>query len=728
MNLANISDRELRALFQKTQQHIDEISRACGTDVPPQCNIIEHGGEFNRGVFIRGEVHVDLPSRPIEKNIKDQEPVILFFPLGAAFDLQVYSGRTDFPVLPHAMRWKKDGLAELCLFRTSLSDWLAGKSFEDIMYRIRHWMADAAAGLLIKSDDPYEPLWVPMNGNIVEMDIDAAKRKPASWQSTAHLHKAGGNHYYRIGEKGGAVSAKIFYCSKIQIEPWSIMPQFVSDVEAMFSSVGFDICSEIQSANSKPDLSRFFLVLGVKRSKEVLGRENSDEWIAFLFQRRKSKKGVLVGARKKDKCKGLTDDDIWEVKCVPVRSVFTPQLAQRTSGWNHKTTQVMHVAIIGAGALGSKVSMNLARSGLTNLTIIDNDIMMPHNLARHDLDGDAIGHAKADKLEKRINSMYFGKAIASSFCKDVLIHQRELCEKLASCKLVIDLSASKSVQSVLSNLRRERKIPCPIITAFLGDSGKLTFLFIDGKNSNFTADVLEAELISKHKELSCVQQWLGSSEDILQAGGGCRLMTTIVPDSLITHSAGWISHNIASLLNSNPSWPDQGAIGILEVTQQDQLLSTSSKWFRVDLPQWFSSEGWKICLPKRIQDWIGLKCNKAGTNETCGVFLGIMDRWAKIVFITNAWDGPDDSTGSSAECKRGRKKLRRKLKDNLRESGYVEWYAGEWHSHPNGSILASRTDIRTSKEIASRLKEFGIPAVLLITNGSDVGAHAFTST
>jgi proteasome lid subunit RPN8/RPN11 len=724
MNLADISNHQLRDLFRKAHQHIVEISRACGSGISPQYQIIEHGGEFDCGVLVRIVIHVDIPSRPVVKNIKTQEPVILYFPLGADFDLQVYSNRRDFPRLPHVMRRGKSGLAELCLFRTSLADWLAGKSFEDIIYRIRQWMGDAATGLLIKPDDPYEPLWVPMNGSIVEIDIDAAKCKQIPWQAMAYECKAEGRRYYRINEKGGTFPAKTFYCGNVQTEPWSVMPRLISDVKEIFDLAGFNISPEIVSANSKPDLSRFLLILGVKRPKEILGRENSDEWIAFLFERRKTKKGALIGASKKDK--NLKDDDIWEIRCIPVRSVFTQQLAQKTSGWDRKTNNDTQIAVLGAGALGSKVIMNLARSGLTNILIIDKDIMMPHNLARHELDNDALGHAKAERLERRINAMYSGKTIASSFCKDVLVYQNEFCEKLKPCKLLVDLSASKSVQSVLSNLRRESMISCPIVSAFLADSGRLTFLFIDGKSRDLTADVLEAELISKHIELSCVKQWLNSGEDILQAGGGCSLMTTIVPDTLITHSAGWISHNIANLLTTENSWPDEGKIGILEMTQQNKLLSTSSKWIHVQSPKWFTSQEWKICLPKHIEDWMKQKCDEVNGNETCGIFLGVIDRWSNIVFATNAWEGPDDSAGNTIECRRGRKKLRRRLKDNLRNSGYMEWYAGEWHSHPKSSTLASSMDIRTSKEIASRLKEFGIPAILLITNGSDVSAYAFT--
>ena len=40
---------------------------------------------------------------------------------------------------------------------------------------------------------------------------------------------------------------------------------------------------------------------------------------------------------------------------------------------------------IGAGALGSLVLTNLARSGYGRLTVVDDDVLHPHNLARHTL-------------------------------------------------------------------------------------------------------------------------------------------------------------------------------------------------------------------------------------------------------------------------------------------------------------------------------------------------------
>ncbi|MFC1783187.1 ThiF family adenylyltransferase [Planctomycetota bacterium] len=380
MNLSNISNKELKTLCKQAQQHINEINRATGTGIPPKYSIIEHGGEFDCGVVIRIEVQVELPSRPIENNINSQEPILLYFPLGAEFSLEVYSGRKDFPHLPHVMRRGKKGLAELCLFRTSLADWLAGRTFEAIVYRIRKWLEDASAGLLIKPDDPYEPLWVPMVGNIVEMDIDAIREENIPWIASAKEYKADGRHYFRVFERGGNIPVRVFYNPDEQIERWAVYPISISDIEEMFNSAGFNLTSDFRSVNEQSGLSQFILILGVKRPKEILGRENSDEWISFLFTRKKTRKGALIGARKKDR-KNLTNEDIWMFKCLPVRSILTKKLAIDTSGWKSDVNNDQLIGIIGAGALGSKVIMNLARSGMANILIIDKDIVRSQKLA-----------------------------------------------------------------------------------------------------------------------------------------------------------------------------------------------------------------------------------------------------------------------------------------------------------------------------------------------------------
>ena len=85
------------------------------------------------------------------------------------------------------------------------------------------------------------------------------------------------------------------------------------------------------------------------------------------------------------------------IEFIPLVEDMTPRSGTRSSGVGSKL-----VVVIGAGSLGSKVAASLARSGVKRFLLIDDDVLMPENLARHDLDWSTVGEHKVDGLSKRI--------------------------------------------------------------------------------------------------------------------------------------------------------------------------------------------------------------------------------------------------------------------------------------------------------------------------------------
>jgi molybdopterin/thiamine biosynthesis adenylyltransferase len=59
-----------------------------------------------------------------------------------------------------------------------------------------------------------------------------------------------------------------------------------------------------------------------------------------------------------------------------------------------------HVVVIGVGSLGSGVARSLVKAGVGRLTLIDVDILRWENIARHELGGAQVGHAKAYALRE----------------------------------------------------------------------------------------------------------------------------------------------------------------------------------------------------------------------------------------------------------------------------------------------------------------------------------------
>lgn len=60
------------------------------------------------------------------------------------------------------------------------------------------------------------------------------------------------------------------------------------------------------------------------------------------------------------------------------------------------------VAIFGCGSVGSLVALELARSGVGNFALIDNDVLEYHNICRHQCGVSDVGEYKVDAVRKRI--------------------------------------------------------------------------------------------------------------------------------------------------------------------------------------------------------------------------------------------------------------------------------------------------------------------------------------
>lgn len=67
-------------------------------------------------------------------------------------------------------------------------------------------------------------------------------------------------------------------------------------------------------------------------------------------------------------------------------------------GGSHNNLTHKKISIIGCGSVGSEISMMLAKSGIGELTLIDNDILTQDNIFRHRLGGSSLNYLPNDRL------------------------------------------------------------------------------------------------------------------------------------------------------------------------------------------------------------------------------------------------------------------------------------------------------------------------------------------
>jgi hypothetical protein len=133
------------------------------------------------------------------------------------------------------------------------------------------------------------------------------------------------------------------------------------------------------------------------------------------------------------------------------------------------------VGIVGCGSLGSKIAASLARSGVRDFVLVDDDIMKPGNLLRHELDGTSLGVHKADGLKARL------KALAPSVkvkARRVALGGQEssgntasVLDQLAACDLVVDATADPQAFNFVASVARNALRPMVWAEVYAGGAG-----------------------------------------------------------------------------------------------------------------------------------------------------------------------------------------------------------------------------------------------------------------
>lgn len=161
-------------------------------------------------------------------------------------------------------------------------------------------------------------------------------------------------------------------------------------------------------------------------------------------------------------------------KVFPYRTIDLGTEPSRLSS-AHSTLKTKKVGILGAGSLGSKIAVTLARSGVRSFVLVDDDILKPENFVRHELDIRALGAHKVDGLEERV------KAVAPKVnvkVRRVLLGGQEssattssVLDDLASCDLVIEATADPQAFNFAAAAARSANRPMLWTEVYAGGIG-----------------------------------------------------------------------------------------------------------------------------------------------------------------------------------------------------------------------------------------------------------------
>lgn len=679
--------------------------------------------ESENGLFILLNININLPSDGPITDIRDTEEILLYlsskYPYKAPY---VLPNRLNFPYdcLPHLNPNLIDDVfidsPYLCLHRGNTNEWFINIEIFEFMHRVQKWFEDAAIGELVK-DDGFEPMlrleglsYFEYDYDNICMRIQNASEKCVLDFMPAFLGDVDKDikytEYLHVKETITKVETPSIPCGLIYNKNQSINDKYLGrNIQVLDDLIDFIDKNLIQRLirkwnnyhpNSK-NLDIFVIVYGIKRPQNLIGLNNNIEFINILIVLNEYKDKVNISGNEKIHLYGHVNR-------------FSSNLAANLSN----TRELMHnsTMIIGNGAVGSKVSMSLARMGLGKQTIIDNDLILPHNFIRHSLTPDSIKifGSKAIAQANVINYMY-EEGIAKAQSKNLI----ELtADEFKKENYIIDCTASNVALRFLeeANLGKSRLIRTEIAL-----DGELGITFVEGIDRNPDIMDMRVDLYYLSTSIKEIDRWLsrGSNDKLeyqdFQIGCGCSSDTMKIDDALISNHASIVPMRMKNKFNNN------GEI-IINRIDENNLSNNYCKLITILPRRKFVNNDWTIRISEDKLSEMNLLVSLS-ENETGGIFIGNIDKATKIIRIVDFYI-PEDNKGTPTGLVRGFKGIKQFLKSISKSTGNQITYAGEWHSHPHGEIEMSSTDLHTLTELSTSLGILSIPAVMAIFNEKDV--------
>jgi len=581
---------------------------------------------------------------------------------------EVVALRRDFPSVPHLNLRREELPRSLCLYERPWDEIRLTWTAPSFIEWIRTWLALTARDELHQEDQALEPL-MPSCGYhlLLPANLDLETDEGPIVLAVR-----------RLGGKDGRVlrgmpvalpewheSESDFAALYAHTPPRRHgvirrTPQTVKDLCELARTDEFDLLDTLrrqfkQLPDEKPVDAPVLLIVGFPKTRTAGGAVELIELKAFLTWTPLKKFGVGIGVW--DLFDGQVsqlleveekhDGSEIEIDVINVSRMFSWSMAARLNGQENRDDRA--VVAVGAGALGSQVMMNLARSGWGQWTIIDNDVLFPHNLARHGLLGPCVGFRKSEMMAPSMNTLAEDKEIATPIVCDVL-HPRDRAEEidraLRDAQLVLDMSASVPVSRYLAS----REIDARIVSLFMSPDGRDLVLL--GEDADRCVRLDHVEMLY-YDALAYEEQLLGhlnNSGDQVRYGTSCRDVSSRISQEWVAIHAGIAAAAIrrAAVVPEASArvWrinSDMNAVSAVEIAVEPFVRQRQGDWELLVAPALF----------RTVVRWRTERLPR----ETGGILIGAVDHERNVVYLTKALPSPPDSEEWPTMYVRGAKGL-----------------------------------------------------------------------
>ena len=348
----------------------------------------------------------------------------------------------------------------------------------------------------------------------------------------------------------------------------------------------------------------------------------------------------------------------------------------------------------------------LRREGRFCWTIIDDDRLLPHNLARHIGRRDGVFEFKANILARHLDETLTSKVPTRTIAANLFPSKEggdEVQEALGTADLIIDATASILAARHLSDhAARARRA-----SVFFNPAGTAAVLLAEPADREVTLRDIEAQYYALLLRTERLDDHLGKEPETLAYTGACRAITSRISQSRAAVLSGLAAGGLAEVVDG-----DTGVLTIWSLSPDGGVTVDTAK---PEQTKSFVAHGWKIIIHAALMRDINEMRQLRAPSETGGILFGVVDIPEKRIDLIYASAAPPDSNEQRGSFVRGVSGVDELMESvRSRTAGQVR-YVGEWHSHPpRSSARPSAVDGEQIDWLAALMEMESMPALMVI--------------
>jgi hypothetical protein len=675
------------------------------------------------GDLILFDVEVETPQRP-KHDIRPAEPIAAWFDASpsdhATPRMQgTFALREDFPTgLPHVNLTPYDYPSSLCLTDRPFDELRSTWTPAQYVRLVREWLRLTALGQLHAADQPLEPLIFGAGHVILPNELRRSRSAIGLSSRGKHL----GQPVWRavpIEEALADERPVVVAVVRTQPRTHSVIrrsPRTLADLHNMLAPTD-DLLDQIVAAlrewkqHGYP-LAVFVaiaLLVPTRRSDEA-EPEVEQPWM-FLTATSIAAMGEALGlwtAGDLNETAPTTprSDGGASVPLLPALAYFDLRRKDAARFNGRPGADDRRFVAIGAGSLGSQVLDAVARTAFGHWTIIDEDLLLPHNVARHALTRGSLGFDKALSMAVTMRETAEDATEHRWIAANVLSpgQQAEIvAQACAEAAVVVDMSASVAVARAVCH---DIQSPARRVSVYLNPMGTDIVVLAESSDRRIPLDAIEMQYYRAVRTDPSLVGTLDGAVARERYGRSCRDVSSHLPHARIAALAGIGAQALERVV-------DASAAAIRVWRQDASSLSVAAIDVAVHAVSEQEINGWRVVTDVGLLAQLYAAREAKLPNETGGVLLGHVDVARRIVYIADILPSPHDSHEWPTLYIRGRAGLRDAVDAAQTATAGQLHYIGEWHSHPRGyPPLPSPDDLKVFAWIRDALGEDDLPAVM----------------